>query len=152
MSSAIASATAAAARATSTANPEDYNTYPPCAAVCVPPALEASGCSDYANSKCVCQNPKFNATVSPCQTGNCGLADIQILADLVYAKCNAPGVGGIDDAQSQLNQSELGLGPGNASVTTPSVPVFTGRAGKVNVGSVAWVLGVVVGMVGIAVL
>ncbi|KAL8938710.1 MAG: hypothetical protein Q9216_003747 [Gyalolechia sp. 2 TL-2023] len=106
---AVASATRAAVQATSTSNPADYKTYPPCARECVTQALRCD-CGDFTNTACVCQSPVFFASVTPCERSTCSAKDLQATAFLAEVNCNKPGVGGVGNREAQLGALNATLG------------------------------------------
>ena len=113
ISSAIASATAAALAAVSTADAKNPLTYPPCAQNCLSEALQFD-CGAFNNTQCVCQNKDFLARLGVCENTTCNPKDLSAALALAEVYCNAPGVGGIGDAQAQLTALNETLGrPGD---------------------------------------
>ncbi|KAL9596296.1 MAG: hypothetical protein Q9219_005891 [cf. Caloplaca sp. 3 TL-2023] len=143
VTSAIASATAAAIAATDGKDPTDVNNLPACAQNCVKPN-NFQGCGSLANLQCVCQGIQFNDATGPCELSTCSPTDLQTI--LYFAEKLCEPVGGV--LTNPVNYTGgAGNVTGNGTTTSPQPTPFTGEAGHLRGGMLAFVAtGMVVGL------
>ncbi|KAL8993698.1 MAG: hypothetical protein Q9169_006145 [Polycauliona sp. 2 TL-2023] len=145
ISSAIASATAAAIATVAGQDLSVPDSEPACAVACVNRFFPGdSGCGTFANSSCVCNSPVVLNEVGDCQETECGPEDLITTVYFAFAKC-AP-VGGVANVNAIAAANQTGGANQTAGTVAspppppPGVVPFTGGAGSMVIEKGLWFL------------